>query len=54
MVPYVKGVHMETTPTVWKLVAGLKPTSVKVGKGNFVALEDFNKIQFFKRFSIGW
>jgi len=48
MISHVKGVYMEITPALWKAVVGLKPTGVKVGKGNVVTLEDFYKNQFFK------
>jgi len=42
---------MEITSALWKSIARLKPTGVKIGKGNTIALENFNKVQFFKRCS---
>jgi len=48
MISHVKGLYMEITPAVRKVVVGLNFIGVKAGKGNVVALEDFNKIQFFK------
>jgi len=44
----VKGVTMKITPSIWMEDVGIKCEGLKVIKGNISALEDFNKIHFFR------
>jgi len=39
---------MEITHEVWVVVAGLKFSGLRINKGNFRVVEDFNKIQYYK------
>ena len=49
LVSHVKGVEMEITHEVWTAVAGLKFSGLRINKGNLGVVEDFNKIQYYKR-----
>jgi len=49
LVSYVKGVDMEITHEVWAAVTGLKYTGLRINKGNIGVVEDFNKIQYYKK-----
>jgi len=44
----VKGVTMKITPSIYMEVTGIKCEGLKVGKGNITALENFNKVHFFR------
>ena len=44
----VKGVNMPITPIVWKFVIDLKYNRVKVGKGNTMEINEFNKMLFYR------
>ena len=46
----VKGVEMEITRKAWKDVAGLRQRGVQVRKGETGAVNEFNKVQYFKQY----
>jgi len=48
LVSHVKGVDMIITSEVWVVVTGLKSSGLRINRGNLGAVEDFNKIQFYK------
>jgi len=50
LVSHVKGVDMEITYDVWTAVAGLKYSGLRINKGNLGAVEDFNKVQYYKSY----
>jgi len=39
---------MKTTLSIWEAVAGLKCEDLKIEKGNIEALNDYNKITFYR------
>jgi len=43
---------MEITHEVWTDVAGLKFSGLRINKGNLGVVEDFNKIQYYKRINM--
>jgi len=43
---------MEITHEVWNDVAGLKFSGLRINKGNLGVVEDFNKIQYYKRINM--
>jgi len=46
---HVKGIDMEITPKVWSPVVALKYVGLIVNKGNIRVVEEFNKMQFYRR-----
>ena len=48
IVSYVKGIKMKVTSDVWNSVAGIKYSSLKVGKGNTSGIQEFNKLQYYR------
>jgi len=44
----VKGFTMKITPSIWATVAGLKCEGLKIGKGNIEAINDHNKVKFYR------
>ena len=49
LVSHVKGVDMEITHDVWAAVIGLKYARLRINKGNIVVVENFNKVQYYRR-----
>jgi len=48
LVSHVKGVDMEITHEVWTAVTGLKYAGLRINKCDIGAVEDFNKIQYYR------
>ena len=48
LVSHVEGVDMIVTSEVWSAVTRLKSSGLRINRGNLGAVEDFNKIQFYK------
>ena len=49
LVSHVKGVDMEITYDVWTAVASLKYSGLRINKGNLGVVDNFNKVQYYKR-----
>ena len=45
---HVKGVNMEITQEVWTAITGLKYAGLRINKGNICAVNEVNKMQFYK------
>jgi len=48
LVTHVKCVDMIIKSEVWSAMTGLKSSGLRINRGNFGVVEDFNKIQFYK------
>jgi len=48
LVSYVKRIKMKVTNEVWNSVTGIKYAGLKVGKGNTIGIQEFNKIQYYR------
>ena len=44
----MKGVDIVITNVVWTAITGLKYSGLRINKGNLWAIEEFNKMQFYK------
>jgi len=49
LVSYVKGVDMVIINDVWTVVTTLKYSGLRLNRGNLGIVEEFNKMQFYKR-----
>ena len=48
LLSHVKGVNLEITNEVWTVVIGLMFSDLRINNGNIRAVDEFNKMQFYK------